>query len=114
MLFCRCSCCSLFLLARFLFVPDLFNLRYSAKSLTSESKKCEKNAALNKIKCKKAMEQGNMEGARIFAESAIRDKNTSLNCTRHNHTSTAKRAQLFTSERATIAGRPCSTLPTPP
>ena len=38
------------------------------------------NAASNKLKCKKAMEQGNMEGARIFAESAIRDKNTALNC----------------------------------
>jgi charged multivesicular body protein 1 len=25
------------------------------------------------------MEQGNMEGARIYAESAIRDKNTALN-----------------------------------
>jgi hypothetical protein len=29
--------------------------------------------------CVQAMEQGNMEGARIFAESAIRDKNTALN-----------------------------------
>jgi hypothetical protein len=55
--------CSLFA-ARFSFLlahcsslcPDLFNLRYSAKSLTTESKKSEKNAAMNKIKCKKAME----------------------------------------------------------
>lgn len=39
------SCCS-----------DLFNLRYSAKSLATEAKKSEKNAASNKIKCKKAME----------------------------------------------------------
>ncbi len=57
----------------------MFNLRYSAKSLASEAKKSEKNAGANKLKCKKAMEQGNMEGARIFAESAIRDKNTALN-----------------------------------
>ena len=28
------------------------------------------------------VQQGNMEGARIFAESAIRDKNTALNCQR--------------------------------
>jgi len=65
---CVCPCLS-----------DLFNLRFSAKSLVSESKKSEKSAAANKIKCKKAMEQGNMEGARIYAESAIRDKNTALN-----------------------------------
>jgi len=41
---------------------DLFNLRYSAKSLTSEAKKSEKNAAANKIKCKKAMEVRKRKG----------------------------------------------------
>jgi len=57
----------------------LFNLKWTAKQLAKESKKCESNAAANKLKCKKAMETGNMEGARIFAETAIRDKNQSLN-----------------------------------
>jgi len=57
----------------------LFNLRFTAKQLNREAKKCEQNAGANKLKCKKAMEQGNMDGARIFAESAIRDKNTALN-----------------------------------
>ena len=34
----------------------LFNLKFTAKQLTRESKKCEQNAAANKLKCKKAME----------------------------------------------------------
>jgi hypothetical protein len=37
-------------------IPDLFNLKFTAKSLVRESKKCEQNAAANKLKCKKAME----------------------------------------------------------
>jgi len=57
----------------------LFNLKFSAKQLMRESKKCESDAAANKLKCKKAIEVGNMDGARIYAESAIRDKNQSLN-----------------------------------
>jgi charged multivesicular body protein 1 len=57
----------------------LINLRLSAKQLAREAKKCESNAAANKLKCKSAMEKGNMDGARIYAETAIRDKNQSLN-----------------------------------
>jgi len=57
----------------------LFNLKFAAKQLVRESKKCEQNAAANKLKCKKAMEMNNMEGARIYAETAIRDKNQALN-----------------------------------
>lgn len=57
----------------------LFNLRFTSKQLIKESSRCEKNASSNKLKCKRAMEQGNMDGARIYAESAIRDKNQALN-----------------------------------
>ena len=62
-----------------LLLSDLFNLKFTAKQLVRESKKCEQSAAANKLKCKKAMEVNNMEGARIYAETAIRDKNQSLN-----------------------------------
>lgn len=57
----------------------LFNLRFNARQLERESKKSEKLAGTHKLQCKKAMEQGNMDGARIYAESAIRDKNSALN-----------------------------------
>jgi len=57
----------------------LFNLRLTAKQLAKEAKNSEKSSVANKDKCKTAMEKGNMDGARIYAESAIRDKNTALN-----------------------------------
>jgi charged multivesicular body protein 1 len=43
------------------------------------SKKSEKDEAAQKLKVKKALTQGNIEGARIYAENAIRKKNESLN-----------------------------------
>ena len=43
------------------------------------AKKCEKDEKQQKAKVKKALEQGNVEGARIYAENAIRKKNEGLN-----------------------------------
>jgi charged multivesicular body protein 1 len=58
---------------------QLFNLKFTAKSLSREATKCEKQEKENKKKCKKAMEKGNIEGARIYAENSIRLHNQSLN-----------------------------------
>lgn len=57
----------------------LFNLKFAVKDLERNSKKCEKEEKLEKQKCKKAIQKGNVEGARIHAENAIRQKNQSLN-----------------------------------
>lgn len=57
----------------------LFNLKIAAKELERNSKKCVKEEKVEKLKCKKAIQQGNIEGARIHAENAIRQKNNSLN-----------------------------------
>merc|ERR1711970_869222 len=57
----------------------LFNLKFSAKSLVRESKKCEKAEKEEKTKLKKAIQKGNTEGARIYAENAIRNKNQAIN-----------------------------------
>ena len=43
------------------------------------SKKAEKEQKSQEAKVKKALEQGNVEGARIYAENAVRKKNESLN-----------------------------------
>merc|ERR1712002_851182 len=43
------------------------------------SKKAEKEQKTQESKVKKALEQGNVEGARIYAENAVRKKNESLN-----------------------------------
>jgi charged multivesicular body protein 1 len=54
-------------------------LKFAVKELERNSKKCEKEEKMEKQKCKKAIQKGNVEGARIHAENAIRQKNQSLN-----------------------------------
>ncbi|XP_033107061.1 charged multivesicular body protein 1b-like isoform X2 [Anneissia japonica] len=60
----------------------LFNLKFAAKSLQRESKKCEKLEKEEKNKLKKAIQKGNMEGAKIHAENSIRNKSQALNMLR--------------------------------
>jgi len=57
----------------------LFNLKFAAKDLERQAKKCEKADREEKSKLKKAIQKGNMEGARIHGENAIRNKNQALN-----------------------------------
>jgi charged multivesicular body protein 1 len=57
----------------------LFQLRFSKKQLEREAKKSEKEMNAQKAKVKKALQQGNVEGARIYAENSIRKKNEALN-----------------------------------
>ena len=80
----------------------MFNLKFAAKELDRNSRKCEKDEKQEKLKCKKAIQKGmpskhlttdcltdvlldclfilgNIEGARIHAENAIRQKNQALN-----------------------------------
>jgi len=58
---------------------EMVNLRIVSKQMQRSAKKCEKNekAALEKLK--KAIQQGNHEGARIYGQDAIREKNQALN-----------------------------------
>jgi charged multivesicular body protein 1 len=57
----------------------LFNLKFAAKDLERNAKKSEKSEREEKNKLKKAIQKGNMEGAKIHAENAIRQKNQALN-----------------------------------
>ncbi|XP_023013944.1 charged multivesicular body protein 1 [Leptinotarsa decemlineata] len=57
----------------------LFNLKFAAKELERNSKRCEKEEKQEKAKTKQAIQKGNMEVARIHAENAIRQKNQSVN-----------------------------------
>lgn len=61
---------------------ELINLRLTSKQMQRASKKCEKNEKEAVTKVKKAIKQGNPEGARIYAQDAIREKNQALNCLR--------------------------------
>ena len=58
---------------------SLFNLKFTAKTLKKSSDKAEKAALEQKKKVKQAIEKGNMEGAKIYAANAIREKNQALN-----------------------------------
>lgn len=49
------------------------------KTLERESRKSEKEEKAEKLKLKKAIQKGNMEGARIHAENSIRQKSQALN-----------------------------------
>ena len=50
-------------------------MKFAAKELERSARRCEKDNVTEKLKLKKAIEQGNMEGAKIYAENAIRNKN---------------------------------------
>lgn len=61
---------------------QIFNLKFTAKSLARAAKKCEKEERENKTKVKRAIEKGNIDGAKIHAQDAIRKKNEGLNMLR--------------------------------
>jgi len=58
---------------------EMINLKIVSKQMVRSSKKCEKNQKQALDKLKKAIEQGNHEGARIYGQDAIREKNQALN-----------------------------------
>lgn len=60
-------------------MDQVFNLKLTAKQLERQSKKCEKEEKAERGRVKKAIEKGNMEGAQIYAQNAIRKKNEQLN-----------------------------------
>ncbi|KAH9525119.1 Charged multivesicular body protein 1b [Bulinus truncatus] len=57
----------------------LFNLKFAAKDLERQAKRSEKAEKDEKVKLKKAIQKGNLEGAKIHAENSIRQKNQALN-----------------------------------
>lgn len=57
-------------------------MRITSKQMQRSAKKCEKNEKMALEKLKKAIKQGNSEGARIYGQDAIREKNQALNCLR--------------------------------
>ncbi|XP_050729898.1 charged multivesicular body protein 1a-like [Eriocheir sinensis] len=56
----------------------LFQLKFCEKQMERLSKKAEKDQKIQEGKIKKALQQGNVEGAKIYAENSIRKKNESL------------------------------------
>ncbi|KAK9843733.1 hypothetical protein WJX81_004122 [Elliptochloris bilobata] len=60
-------------------LDSIFNLKFTSKQLVKSSIKCEKDEKAEKLKVKKAIEKGNIDGAKIYAQNAIRKKTEALN-----------------------------------
>ncbi|KAI3884483.1 hypothetical protein MKX03_034823 [Papaver bracteatum] len=58
---------------------QIMELKFTSNSLQRQAKKCDKEEKSEKLKVKKAIEKGNMDGARIYAENAIRKRSEQLN-----------------------------------
>ncbi|CAA6672820.1 unnamed protein product [Spirodela intermedia] len=56
----------------------IVDLKFASKSLQCQARRCEKEEKSEKVKLKKAMEIGNMDGARICAENAIRKRSEQM------------------------------------
>ncbi|WWC57632.1 uncharacterized protein I303_100164 [Kwoniella dejecticola CBS 10117] len=61
---------------------SLFQLKFTAKSLQRQAKKANKDEVSEKNKLKQALAKGNTDGARIYAQNAIRKKTEGLNLLR--------------------------------
>ncbi|KAN0137238.1 hypothetical protein V8E53_004948 [Lactarius tabidus] len=53
--------------------------QFTGKTLARQAKKAQKDENTEKARLKKALQQGNNDGTRIYASNAIRKKSESLN-----------------------------------
>lgn len=77
-------------------MEQIFQLKFTSKTLVRQAKKCEKEEKDEKLKVKKAIEKGNMEGAKIYAQNAIRKRTEQLNYLRLSNRLDAVVARLDT------------------
>ncbi|MEW5317350.1 MAG: hypothetical protein WDW38_008654 [Sanguina aurantia] len=57
----------------------MLNMKMLAKTLNKSAQKCEKEEKSERLKVKSAIQKGNVQGARIYCQNAIRKKNEMLN-----------------------------------
>lgn len=86
-------------------LDQIMELKFTAKSLQRQSRKCEKEEKAEKLKVKKAIEKGNMDGARIYAENAIRKHTEQLNMLRLASRLDAVVARLDTQAKMNIINK---------
>jgi len=58
---------------------QVFNLKFTSRQLQRQAKKSEMNVKKEEKKVKAAVEKGDMEAARIYAQNVIREKNERVN-----------------------------------
>ncbi|KAG4945105.1 hypothetical protein JHK87_041112 [Glycine soja] len=84
---------------------QIMELKFTSKSLQRQSRKCEKEEKSEKLKVKKAIEKGNMDGARIYAENAIRKRTEQMNYLRLASRLDAVVARLDTQAKMTTISK---------
>ena len=70
---------SLSLLTTEKLLNQIMELKFTSKSLQRQAKKCEKEEKSEKLKIKKAMEKGNINGAQIYVENTIQKRTEQMN-----------------------------------
>ncbi|CAN4100112.1 unnamed protein product [Withania somnifera] len=89
---------------------QIMELKFTSKSLQRQAKKCEKDEKAEKLKVKKAIEKGNMDGARIYAENAIRKRSEQMNYLRLSSRLDAVVARLDTQAKMTTISKSMSSI----
>ncbi|KAF2301996.1 hypothetical protein GH714_031181 [Hevea brasiliensis] len=84
---------------------QIMDLKFTSKSLQRQARKCEKEEKSEKLKVKKAIEKGNMDGARIYAENAIRKRSEQMNYLRLASRLDAVVARLDTQAKMTTINK---------
>lgn len=84
---------------------QIMELKFTSKSLQRQARKCSKEEQSEKLKVKKAMEKGNMDGARICAQNSIRKRTEQLNYLRLSSRLDAVISQLDTQAKMMTINR---------
>ncbi|XP_074279251.1 ESCRT-related protein CHMP1 [Silene latifolia] len=84
---------------------QIMDLKFTSKSLQRQARKCEKDEKSEKLKVKKAIEKGNMDGARIYAENAIRKRTEQMNYLRLSSRLDAVVSRLDTQAKMQVIGK---------
>lgn len=90
----------------------MFQLKFTTKQMERLATKSEKDMKAQKAKVKKALQQGNVDGARIYAENAIRKKNEALNYLRFASKLDAVQARVQTASTMKAVTRNISSVVT--
>ncbi|KAL8512803.1 hypothetical protein ACS0TY_019076 [Phlomoides rotata] len=86
-------------------MQQIMDMKFTSKSLQRQARKCEKKEKTEKLKAKKAIEKGNMDGAQIYAENSIRKRNEQMDYLRLASRLDAVIAWLDTQAKMTSMGK---------
>ncbi|XP_060961985.1 ESCRT-related protein CHMP1A-like [Cannabis sativa] len=84
---------------------QIMELKFTAKLLQRQARKCEKEEESEKLKIKKAMEKGNIDGTRIYTENAIRKRTEQMNYLQMSSRLDAVVARLDTQAKMTTINK---------